>query len=317
MRLLLFGAVLALALHAVVGGLLSALVALAWRGFGGRLAASSSHSLLALRLLPAAGAGLAVFGMFLPAFLVHEPAQAEEQAGALLLGAAGTGLLLVGTGALRGIRALLAAYALGRRWRATGRPADLGAGLPSYRIEDPFPVACVIGLRRHRLYVANSLVAALDREELRAALAHERRHAERRDNLKALLMRSAPDALGRFPAGLSIERAWSRACEREVDLESAGGSRERAHALASALVKVARAAPEARPGLLAAGLLDEAPVAERVRHLLAPSPRPQGGGLLALLLAACAAAALIATVMGLTALDRLHRAVEVAVSLMG
>lgn len=316
MRLVGFGVLVALALYATTSGLLSAALGVGWRALRARLAGASADLLLGLRLLPSLGALLVVFGLFVPAYLRHEPWRSDERAGPALALLGCVGLGLVGAGIARARRALRVTEALRSRWKRAARPLAPAAGVPVFRIAEAFPLACVVGLWRQELFVADSLLQALEPEQLSAVLAHESHHARRRDNLKALLVRAAPDWLAMSAAGHQIEAAWRRAAESEADAAASASSRSRALSLASALVRLARIAPAERPAFLAASFFDRSPVEERVLRLV-KGPASTGAARLARILAALAALASAATLAwGLTSLERVHAAAEAALALL-
>src|SRR5215469_9716790 len=99
-----------LAAFAVCNVALSAVSALWWRAAAGRV--SASRDLLALRLLPAAGALLLALAVVLPAFLAYEPHDEREAAGPLLWALAVFALFCIDHGVRRGVRACRAARAL-------------------------------------------------------------------------------------------------------------------------------------------------------------------------------------------------------------
>jgi len=316
MRLAAVGALLSLALFGALSLLLSLLAAALWRLGHRRFAAGQPGALLALRLGPAMLSGAAVLGVFVPAFLLHEPWHSDEHTGLGLGLAAALGAALVARGAFCGFTALRASAALRSRWRREGRPIELRAGIPSWCVELGFPVACVIGLRRHELFVARCVVETLDPEELELLLAHERRHAERCDNLRALLVRAAPDVLSLLPAGRELERVLFQAVEQKADAESAAGSRERSLLLASALVRVAQLQAAEAPALLPASFLHEASIDERIRRLLAARSAPAGLSA-ERLLAGSALLAAAALWLAAPPLGRVHAAAEALVALLG
>ena len=97
-----------LASYGLCNLLLSVAVGALWRA-GGFLPLKRADALLALRLLPAAGSALAVLTVVLPAFLLYEPAHADDKPGALLVVAAGLALLVIFDGIRRAARAARAA----------------------------------------------------------------------------------------------------------------------------------------------------------------------------------------------------------------
>jgi Zn-dependent protease with chaperone function len=103
------------------------------------------------------------------------------------------------------------------------------------------------GFVRPRIYISRGILEALDSEELGALLRHELHHQHRRDPLRlfaaGLLRRCAPI----FPVLESIGQ-WAR-CNVEVEADRAALANHPPAVLASAMVKVMRAAPaiDSRP----------------------------------------------------------------------
>jgi hypothetical protein len=112
--------------------------------------------------------------------------------------------------------------------------------------------------------------------------------------LKRLLLRLVPDTFPGWRGFDALERNWSRLAERAADDRAVAGSRERALALASALVRVARmGAASAAPPLATSLLAETADVAARVERLLEGNlgeAPPRGLPAPAIALALCAAA---------------------------
>jgi len=284
----------------------------------GNGAARRARRLFLAGMLPSALA-LAGAGLLIPAFVLHEPAEPAERVGPLLLLAAVAGAALLAGGAWRALRDAHATRSLCRRWLGSARPlrltgVTLPAPLPAHAFESSFPVASVVGPWRPRLFVSRRVIEGCAPEELAAILAHEQAHVVARDNLKRALLSAAPDPLAWTPLGRRLRRDWHAAAEAAADERAAAGRPEVRLALASALVRLARLA--ARPVPLAgAAVIDDAPVASRVRRLLAPAPEapPSPAAAFALLLAPFLALLLL----GLAHLDRVHAAGERLVALLG
>jgi Zn-dependent protease with chaperone function len=260
--------------------LASATLALLARWRPGAWSRLSANALLALRLLPGLAAVWVAFGMVLPAFLVHEPRITGERIGPLgwaipLAGLAG------GWGLARATAAMLATSRLLRSWRRAGREDGRELALPVTRLPDLGPVAAVAGILRPRLYVSEGLRRSLTDEEWGLVRAHEAAHAASRDNLKAVVLRAAPDALGPLGAAPLLERLWARAAEQEADAAAVRSIGALPCDLAGVLLKVARLWPSAQrlaaatvPGffgadslaLRVARLLDREPAPEPLRH---------------------------------------------------
>lgn len=261
--------VVLLGVYALVCLLLSALVQISWfAGLEGTRQAS--RDLLALRLLPPAGALLVAFGTVMPAFLIYEPSRQAEGLGPLLLGLALLALAMVGDGAQRGWRACRATGKLMRNC-ASSHSSTI-PGLQVNILDAAEPIVAIVGGWRPRLIAAQSVIAECSREEFRQIIAHEAAHLSARDNLKLLLLLISPDVLAWLPAGRALKERWRVAVELEADERATGSDRHKRLELASALVKVARLSICARdrlPPLSLSIALDN--VEGRVRQLLAPA----------------------------------------------
>jgi len=174
--------------------------------------------LFSLRVLPTVAALVLVAGLIVPSFLALEPRNPGEVLGARLLLPAMVTVLVVGVGLARGLRAWRATRRLVAGWMQTAEPISLpGIAVPAYRIEHPFPVVCLAGIVRPRLFVARQIIERFTNRELAAVTDHEAGHLAARDNLKGLLMRACPDWLAVLPVGRHLEQAWSRMAEQAAD----------------------------------------------------------------------------------------------------
>ena len=267
------GVAVALAAFAAVTVAASALLAASWPAVVSAAGRSTSRArarlLYVLRLLPAATGALAAF-VLASAWTRLEPRSTSEPAGASLAAVVGVGLALLAAAAWRGVRAWRAGHTLVREWTAAGTPVRLpGVAVPAFRIAHPWPVVCVVGAVRPRLFVAETVLDACTPDELASVLAHEAGHVASRDNLKRLLAKLLPDALHWIPAGRALDKAWEAASEAAADARAAaarpGGSLD----LAAALLRVARLATGGTwVELPARALLDGGSVAPRVERLL-------------------------------------------------
>ena len=275
---LLKGLVLGLVSFLTVSTVASALVAACpWLvPPAGAPAGRRARALFALRLFPSAASLFALFALFVPAYLAHEPRGSGETVGLPLLALALLGCLVLVSAALRGLRAGNETRRLAQAWAEDAEPLDLAvAGMPAYRIAHPFPVVAVLGVRHPRLYVAGQVLSSLGDSELHAVLEHERAHVAARDNLRHWLLRSCPDVLAWTPAGRRLDRAWLAAAEEAADERAARGKPEAALALAEALLRVARLAPAACSAPLPELALHNGDdLARRVRRLVAAPPPP-------------------------------------------
>ena len=281
MSWLVLGLLLALGAHAVVSTLaaLGVLAArpLAERALARAAPAARARLLFALCLAPSAAGLVAVVAVVLPAWIAHEPRATNEAAGPLLraAGLAGAALLAarLGPGLLLAARTARAVAA----WTRRGTPVP-GLPLPAARFDHPLPVAALVGVVRPRLLLADRLVAALDAPALQAVAAHEMGHAAARDNLRRLLLASSPDVLAWLPQGRRLRRGFDEAAEAAADRHAL--ARVRPETLARALVTAAGLVPEGRRLELPLAALDDgaAPLADRVRSLLAAEPPAADGG---------------------------------------
>jgi Zn-dependent protease with chaperone function len=293
-------------------------------------AASRARLLFTLRVLPPALAALFVFSLVLPAYVLTEPAHTSETVGVklLLLAAASAAGVFA---ALRRVAATwLATRRLAREWISRAERVEVrGVRVPAYRIRHRFPVVAVVGALRPRLFVAAQVFDALNEEELAAALAHERRHVEARDNLKRALLRAGQDALPFFPAGRALVRAWQRESELAADECAASRGPASALNLASAIIKISRLVPASERPLLPAGAhllgADEDGLSRRVLRLLqlAPtdarahsSPSAAARSLPASALWLCLSAAFLFAVTRPEVLNVTHSAIERVVALL-
>jgi hypothetical protein len=231
MRMLVMTAVASLA-----AGALGYIAAAVWTALLARFTRGGDAFLR--RLLPLAGLLAGTLVLMAPAFLLHEPAQADERPGLVASALAAFGLLLLGTTAVRTLRAFRATRRLIADWSRDAQEIALpGQPAPAFGIAHAFPVVAVVGVWRPRLFIARRVLQALTPDELRAVLAHEACHVRAGDNVKRWLMACAP-TIGFRRLAARLEREWEEAVEIEAD-RGAGGALE----LASALVKTARLAP--------------------------------------------------------------------------
>jgi beta-lactamase regulating signal transducer with metallopeptidase domain len=99
--------------------------------------------------------------------------------------------------------------------------------------------AFTIGVVRPRIYLAGRLPQVLTLEELTAVIAHEGAHATRRDPLRLSVLRFLGDTLFYIPALRRLAEDMADDAEIAADDIAAAGSRIKAVALASAIVKLA------------------------------------------------------------------------------
>jgi Zn-dependent protease with chaperone function len=181
--------------------------------------------------------------------------------------------------------------------------AALGiAAPPVVFLDRDQPVLFCTGVRRHAIVVSRGAVRLLDREELRAALAHELAHLARHDPAASWVVMAARALMAFNPAFQVLSRAIAKDAEWLADDEAARVCGDRL-ALASGLIKLHRAVgagPAVRRVLpLAAALvepLDRArslDVEVRCRRLLEDAPAPLPFGPARVLLAAASISGLL------------------------
>jgi hypothetical protein len=146
--------------------------------------------------------------------------------------------------------------------RALGIPPP-----PVLFLDRDTPVLFCTGVRRHAIVVSRGAVKLLDRDELRAALAHELAHLSRHDPAASWVVMAGRALLWFNPAFQVLSRAVARDAEWLADERAAEACGDRL-ALASGLLKLHRATAGPAPvrrTLPLAGALSE-PLA-RVRSL--------------------------------------------------
>jgi Zn-dependent protease with chaperone function len=263
-------------IHLVVG-LLVALISPMSVRFSERITPrAAARFLLILRLLPVGAALLLVAGLCVPSYLWLEPAGATENVGLWCLAAVALAVAIWGISLSRAARAVLGSFRYIHHCREVGR----GSGGAVWVVESSAPVLGLAGIIHPRLVMSQGLVNALSKDQLEAALRHERAHGVSRDNLKRLLMLLAPDVLPFFRGFGLLERGWAKFTEWSADDRAVAGNSRRSLSLAAALVRVARMSPEPVGSPLVASLLaDGRDLSARVDRLLSMSatPQPKGG----------------------------------------
>ena len=125
-------------------------------------------------------------------------------------------------------------------------------------VDDRRPQAFCARLLRPRIYLSTGALIALDEEELRAVVAHERHHQQRRDPLKLLVASALGDALFFLPLLRRLRQRYAELAEVAADDAALAATGDRS-ILASALLTFGeRSNPQLVVGI--------AP--ERVDHLL-------------------------------------------------
>jgi Zn-dependent protease with chaperone function len=158
----------------------------------------------------------------------------------LALATIGVGVVLA---LLRGV------WVIGRSHRRLQRGLPVAGPLPGAPDVTVFQhdrvMAFCAGLLRPRVYVSAGALRELGEDELRAVLAHERRHRARRDPLRLVTARLLGEALFFAPAVRTLARRYDTLAELAADdhaLAAVGGD---ASVLASAMLAFdAGVAPE-------------------------------------------------------------------------
>jgi hypothetical protein len=307
----LFALLLALAWFGAVNLALSGLAA----AFGRQIqrgainvrASAAPAILLALKLGPGLAALFFACAVFLPAHWRFEPEGAVESPGYTLFVLGSIGAVALARAVRRAVRDAGMTRRLERDWlaRASGPRPGGGGRLPVYSLPDSAPVISLAGLLRPRVFVARPVADAFTSDEMDVSLAHELAHHESRDNLKRLVVACSPDMLGLWPCGRAVEQEWRAAVEFAADARAVAGRPERAVALASALLKVARLVPAAGAPAAASAFYDGTLLSARIGRLLTPcfddrpAPTPASAWRMSLGSITVLAAALAARGLGL------------------
>jgi len=308
------GVALAFAWFGVANLFVSGAVAIVARRLAHRGRRRTPGWWLTLRSLPALASLAFVAAVFLPSYLQFEPRETIEGIDVTLTLCASVGLGIVLLAGVRGVRAARRAARQALVWMRSSHPLDAVASpVPAYTIGSaPIPLMALVGLVSPRVFVSQRLVDTLTREELDVTLAHEASHAHARDNLKRLLIRMLPDALGGTAAAAAIERRWASAAEHAADRAATNGNPAARCALASALVKVARLMPPTSVRLEPIStLVCDGDLASRVESLLA-EPATAASSRAALWSTAATLAALVVAYAPL--LRAVHEITEVLVN---
>lgn len=194
---------------------------------------------------------------------------------------------------------------IARGWLSLHRQLrdSLGSGpWGSTVVSEPRILVAVTALGRGRIVLSSAALGRLDRNELRASVAHELAHLSRRHR-PLLLAGSVLAALGRvLPGTRRAERELIFQLERDADQSAVRETRD-PMALASAICKAAGASPSAG----AVGLNEGGRVTRRVEILVDGEPPRSAllgrlvGGLVALLGAAVLTLAVSLPAWALTA----------------
>ena len=143
------------------------------------------------------------------------------------------------TGAALGLRSIHRQVGADRRYLASQRPGIEPVeieGVPCHLIDSAEPRAFCAGYLRPRIYLSRGALDQLERDELRAVLAHESHHASSRDPLRLLAARTLADSLFFIPILRRSSERYAALGELAADeaAVAANGSRG---PLAAALLK--------------------------------------------------------------------------------
>jgi Zn-dependent protease with chaperone function len=201
---------------------------------------TSTNLLFTIRILPVFLASLATFGFVLPALLKFEPRSTGELVSWPLLGLAILGGCVLVMMSVRAATILRSTRLVAANWSRRSKKLRLeNADVPVYCLDDAGAgsVLAVLGFLRPKIFVAKQIVDTLTRDELMAAVEHERAHISSFDNLKQLVLK-----VTRIPRWLrvsgGVDSAWTNASEIAAD-EAALASGISVLDLSSALIKVA------------------------------------------------------------------------------
>ena len=271
----------ALAAYAMLSVAASIVVALSWRSrFAGRQSSSPvvrARRLLWLRATPSLGPALLTIGVVTPAFAIFEPERPSEIAGPVVIALALTASIQIAVSVWIALAAAFRTRAATRAWLENSVQLDVDppAGVPAYVIDAVAPIVALVGAFRPKLVAARSVIEACTAAELAAIVAHERGHLCSRDNLKRLLMTSAPDALRWTPVHQHIAAAWNDAAEDAADDAATPGDAASRLDLAALLIKIARLTPRpVWPAATVSPFVEPHGLDRRVRRLLDGAATP-------------------------------------------
>lgn len=236
-----------------------------------------ARRLFLLRLAPFTFGVFLTLGVVLPAFLWLEPITTGERLSLLLLLLAVASAALIAFGLVRFALDVASTHRLLRRWRGATRPIEVpDISIPSFAVDESFPIVAIVGCARPSLFVSERVLSRCTKEEIAAIVAHESGHLRRGDAWKRPLLRACPDLLALTPLAGHIEQRWAEAAEQAADDHAASAGDSWSLDLASALLKVARLAGSSRPqGLPLNALYRGEGIGGRVARLLSTARRPK------------------------------------------
>lgn len=237
-------------------------------------ATTASRLFFILAIAPPIVGIIFVCTILIPAYIIHEPPDAEERIGIGLAVAALLSVIGITAAVWRVFGSWWTTRRLIREWLRDAEAMVIeGVTIPVFRVSTDFPVLAIVGAVSPKMFVASLVLENLNERELSAAFAHECGHLAARDNLCRILIRISRDLLV-FPVWRSIERDWSETAETAADEHAARTNDTTALDLASALIKIARIVPRGgSASLLPSGTYliaeDSELISRRVRRLVA------------------------------------------------
>ncbi len=211
--------------------------------------ARTANRLFAVRILPLFLACVVTLGFALPAFMEFEPRASGEMMSLRLFVLGTLGALVFIAMAIRAAKTIRATASMREQWRRRSKKLYVkGMDVPVYCLDGPRSVMAVLGVFRPEIFVAREVTQVLSKEELAAAIAHERAHVRSFDNLKQILLKVTrlPHWLKPNTFGVQ-DTAWTNASEVAADKAALAAGASPLD-LSSALVKVARLTRRAEVG---------------------------------------------------------------------
>jgi Zn-dependent protease with chaperone function len=229
--------------------------------------------LFLLRIFPVLAAFYAAVAIALPSYLRLEPDAESERIGPWAICFSAAALCLFIRPSLCTAIALSRSSRLLKRVQQSGRSSAIASNVV-WISNETRPQVAATGLLRTHLLLSEAALKIFLPEQLEVVLDHENAHRRSRDNLKRLCWLILPDALPFVSVAGGLERAYKRLVEWAADDFAVAGNRQKAMALAGALVAFARQQSRASGCTLAISLIDDpADLAKRVERLLTSRPR--------------------------------------------
>jgi beta-lactamase regulating signal transducer with metallopeptidase domain len=260
--------------HVITTLLVAACTPLAIRKAPALTTRKAANLFLTLRLLPSALALFAAVGLCAPGYLWFEPERFDEPVGLACILLALFGAAICALSIARAARASIKTWLFARHSRRSGEQIILAAQYPpALVIDSAEPLLALTGVVHPQVVISRNLASALSPEELNAVLRHECAHRDSGDNFKRLCMFLSPWSMPMLAGAAKLERSWISFAEFEADRQAVAGDGRRSLALASALVRVARAGNlrTAIPVSISF-LADASDLSARVDRLLTLSP---------------------------------------------